>query len=317
MAKRRTKRRKAPKITLGVVILALILVVTYFVLPAEIKNSIFGGVKPSPKPTPTATIPLNEGELKIHFIDVGQGDSIIIQLPDGKNMMIDGGDKKTENYQQINAKAKSLGITKFDYLMLTHSDADHVGGLDDVLQDFDVIDFYVPKITRENHPTQAYGDFLDLMEKELKENKGTKQYSYEGMKIQGDGYVIDFYMPNDEVYKSIPSTKLNAHQINSVSPIIVLTFDGRKVMFTGDTNLENEEIFNRIHKNDPNLDVDVLKVAHHGSSEATTSDFLKITKPEYGVIMCGKDNTYGHPHKESTERLKTAKTQTYRTDLNG
>ncbi|MEG2002229.1 MAG: MBL fold metallo-hydrolase, partial [Clostridia bacterium] len=143
------------------------------------------------------------------------------------------------------------------------------------------------------------------------------QYSYEGMKIEGAGYVIDFYMPNDEVYKSIPSTKLNAHQINSVSPIIVLTFDGRKVMFTGDTNLENEEIFNRIHKNDPNLDVDVLKVAHHGSSEATTSDFLKITKPEYGVIMCGKDNTYGHPHKESTERLKTAKTQTYRTDLNG
>lgn len=316
-SKSKSKSKKTKKISLAVIVLVVILVVAYFVLPQELIDSVFGGQDSLPSPTPSVTIPLDEGELKIHFVDVGQGDSIIIQLPDGKNMIIDGGDKKTVNYEQINAVATELGIKKFDYCILTHSDADHVGGLDDVLEDFDVVDFYVPKVSAVQHDTVAYKDFLELMDAELKQNKGTLNYSLEGMKIEGEGYCFDFYSPTQEYYDSLPNKELTSHQRNAVSPIIVLTFDGRKVMFTGDTNTINEEVFNEKYVGRADLDVDVLKVAHHGSTEASSTSFLEITKPEFSVIMCGAGNTYGHPHDGALDRLNTAKSQIYRTDLNG
>ncbi len=318
---RRKNSKKAIKRLVFTLTLALLLFALYTFLPNDILAlvGIHKGEVVESDYSKILASTLGDDELRVHFVDVGQGDAIVLQFPDGKNMIIDGGDKSKSSYEALKTHIDALGIKKFDYLMLTHSDADHVGGLDDVVRDYDVIDFYLPDVSNEiHHTTVAYRDFLKEVESEVKLHKGEKEISSVGDKITGEGYEIEFYMPTDEIYEELPNKELTAHQINSVSPIMVLTYDDAKVMFTGDTNLENEEVFIELYKGKRELDVDVLKVAHHGSREATTNEFLNIAKPEYAVISCGKDNKYSHPHKETLDRLNNFfMKKVYRTDTNG
>ena len=316
--KNKNKFKRIAKTLLIAIIIVAILALMLNFLPQDILDKIgLGDLRPTPMPTTPPVVGIAEGELAIHFIDVGQGDSIFIQLPDGKNMLIDGGDKSNDAFEAIDTLLTSLGVTQIDYMMLTHSDADHCGGLDNVIEEYDVIDFFIPDIEHKQHDTIAYGDFLEKMDAEVKEHEGEKTISILGEEIVGEGYRFDFYLPTLDIYESLPESDLSSHEKNMVSPIMILTFDGRKVMFTGDTNLENEEIFIELYTGRTDLDIDVLKVAHHGSREATTDAFLDISTPEYAIISCGEGNSYEHPHVELVDRLDNYNVNTYRTDERG
>ena len=320
MSKTKVKNRmkKFIKTLIIVILIVAILALAVNFMPQELLEKLgLDSLLPTPSPTIPPIVGVAEGELAIHFIDVGQGDSIFIQLPDGKNMLIDGGDKSGETFEAIDTLLTSLGVTQIDYLMLTHSDADHCGGLDNVIEEYDVIDFFIPDIEHKQHDTIAYGDFIEFMNAEVAEHEGEKTISLVGEEIVGEGYRFDFYLPTLDIYENLPESGLTSHEKNMVSPIMILTFDGRKVMFTGDTNLENEDVFIELYTGRTDLDIDVLKVAHHGSREATTDAFLDIANPEYAVISCGKDNSYGHPHVELVDRLDENRVKTYRTDESG
>lgn len=260
---------------------------------------------------------LSDGEMRIHFVDVGQGDCIMIQLPDGKNMIIDGGDGSSKAVASVNAyidllKGDAQKLT-FDYLLLTHTDSDHVGGLDDVIlrEDVDVKKVFAPRLTTEQIGTKVYQKFLDAVEQEKTVVKGvTVEYStvdsdFENLEV---GYRFDFVTPTDDRYDQ--NIFNSAEGKNGVSPIIVMEFGGKKVLFTGDANEKyTEKWFAELVAADTQhsldyYDVDVLKVGHHGSETSTGAEFLEVVKPEYAVISYGEGNKYGHPREELLTRLR-------------
>ena len=282
-------------------------------------------------------------DAKVHFIDVGQGDSILITLPDKKNVLIDAGDRNKDNnahvidYINENAHKKS-GTVTIDYFILTHSDADHVGGADEIFEEFDVKKVFRPYVKYTGTATSytntfnqgfyecstvTYNEFLTAV---LNERYGSQQTQceWEFFNFQSDfsggviynnvkySYYFDFLTPVTAV------EDIKYKDVNDYSPIIKFSYQSTSVMLTGDAEKDAEADFvNQYSTGDDYLDVDVLKVGHHGSRTSSTQAFLNIIKPEVAVIMCGEGNSYGHPHKESINRFFVMGCPLYRTDLHG
>ncbi|MGN1162602.1 MAG: ComEC/Rec2 family competence protein [Christensenellales bacterium] len=253
---------------------------------------------------------IDQSGLVVHFVDVDQADAIAIKFPNNKTMLIDSGDSKegsnTKLLNYLDNKFFAGREKVFDYLLITHSDADHVGGAVSVYEKYQVNYTFYPDV--DENKTQTFKKFIDAMKNEPDSMYETNN---SGDKIVEGGVVIDFYSP---FYNAI--TNANA---NNQSPIMIMNFAGRKIMFTGDAgqDLEKDVLKNY---SETDFDVDVLKVAHHGSRTSSCKDFLDVAKPEYAVISCGKDNKYGHPTDETLERLKSAGVKDnclYRTDNNG
>ncbi len=234
-----------------------------------------------------------EAKLKVHFINVGQADSTLIQLPDGKCMLIDAGNN--DNGEEIVAYIKQQGIDMIDYLIGTHPHADHIGGLDDVISAFDIGTFYMPKVQSN---TKTFRDVLEAAQKKGLKIKTAKA----GVKILNqDSLNIDILAPNQENYEDL----------NNYSAVVRLQFENNVFLFMGDAEqLSESEITQEVH-------ADVLKVGHHGSKTSTSDSFLQRVSPKYAYISCGKDNSYGHPHKETLQKLKRAGVMVYRSDLDG
>ena len=280
----------------------------------------------------------------VHFVDVGQGDCIMLELPDGKKGIIDAGDdnKETEEHLVEYAKQNVFDGTSdnvFDFLILTHSDSDHVGGMDAVFENFVINTIYRPKIfynktqnattaqselTNDeteranelgiNKPTtkstNIYFEFLTLAYSEKDENGLNAQiiFSEAGLEISDEtaGYNIKFYSPNKDSYSDV----------NDFSPIIIASYKDYSIALTGDAEKEVEEEVLELYKL-PN--VDALKLGHHGSSSSTTQAFLEALDPEYIFITVGAGNKYGHPTEEVLKRLEDYNigTNIFRTDQNG
>ncbi|MBE6075969.1 MAG: MBL fold metallo-hydrolase [Clostridium lundense] len=236
----------------------------------------------------------NIGPVTVHYINVGQGDSILIQQ-DGHNMLIDAGTNAVES--AVVNYLKSKGITRLDYVIGTHPHEDHIGGLDKVIDNFTVDKFIMPKVT---HTTQTFKDVITAAQ-----NKGLKIT----VPTVGDKYslgVADFTIlaPNNSSYSNL----------NNYSVVIKLKFGNRSFIFTGDAeSLSEGEILAK------QLDItgDVLKLGHHGSKTSTTQSFLNKVNPKYAVVSCGKNNSYKHPHQETLNKLKAKNIKVYRTDEAG
>jgi competence protein ComEC len=231
-------------------------------------------------------------DIKIHYIDVGQGDSELIQI-DGKNILIDAGlsDKKALEY------LKSVGVAKLDYVIATHPHKDHIGSMDNVIDDFDVGIFYAPNVST---TTNAYENMINSLKS--KNLKATVPNA--GDQITVGNASITFLAPNSDTYEDI----------NNYSIVVKLKYGNNSFIFMGDAqDLSESEMLTK------KLDVqaDVLKVGQHGSDTSTSQEFLNKVNPKYAVISCGKDDSYQHPNQTTIEKLEAKNIEIFRTDLNG
>ncbi len=234
------------------------------------------------------------GEMKVHFLDVGQGLSILVQS-EGKNLIYDGGDRKTSRF--VVAYLKEQGVKKIDYLISSHYDADHMAGLIGCLNAFDVKNVISSNYV---HTSQLYKSFVKAVK-----NDGLK------MKHPAVGKTYKFGSGSFEI---LAPEKIEAKGSNNNSVAIRLVNGTNSFIFTGDAEHESEAA---MCNSGIDLSCDVLVPGHHGSATATSWDFLQKTVPEYAVISCGNNNKYGHPDKDTMDKLKSMEIQVYRTDKQG
>ena len=234
----------------------------------------------------------NDSNVKIHYIDVGQGDSELIQIGD-KNILIDAGTSDKEALDYL----KSLGIKKIDYAIATHPHEDHIGSMDDVINAFDIGTFYAPKATT---TTKTF----ENMVKALKAKDLKMTVPKVGEEITIGNATLTFLAPNSDKYEDL----------NNYSIVVKLKYGNNSFIFMGDAQDISE---GEILQKQLDIKADVLKIGHHGSHSSTTQEFLDKVNPKYVVISCEKGNDYGHPHKETLTKLNSKNINVFRTDLNG
>lgn len=233
------------------------------------------------------------GSLTVHFIDVGQGDSSLIEC-DGKTMLIDGGDKSASS--TVYTYLKKHSITYLDYVVCTHADADHVGGLSGALEYATAGTVYCPV---DDYSTKAFQNFKTRVE------------------AQGKTLVcpaVDTTFSLGGATVTVLAPRASYKNNNDTSIVLRIVYGETSFLFTGDAEHDSE-----IAMCDANVTLrsTVLKVGHHGSDTSTSIRFLREVMPQYAVISCGKDNKYGHPTEQTLSRLSQAGATVYRTDTQG
>ena len=244
-----------------------------------------------------------DGKLKIYFIDVGQGDSMLVKTVRGKNILIDGGGSKDPDYD-IGEKILvpyllDRRIKTLDYVIISHFDEDHATGVAQILGKIDVSSII---LTRQLEENDIYRHILSI----AKEKKIKLIYVKEGDVLKIGGIKISIIHPENKLMINNP--------MNNNSIVCKVEYNSFSMLLTGDIEMEAEEL---ILRKNINLKADVLKVAHHGSKTSTTGEFLKAINPKVALIGVGKNNNFGHPSNEVIQRLKENGTRIYRTDENG
>lgn len=238
-----------------------------------------------------STLKESSNNLDVYFLDVGQADSILLSN-NGHYMLIDAGNN--EDGPKLVNYFKSLGITKFDYVIATHAHEDHIGGMDDIIKNFDIGTFYMPDLIT---TTKTFEDVLDVLsEKQIAFETPTidQEFSFSDTKI------TTLYVNNE------------AKNLNDSSIVLRLKHGTNTFLFTGDASTKVEkQLLNK------NIASDVLKVGHHGSRYSTSKEFLNKVNPQYAIISVGINNTYKHPHDETLKKLNDKKIIIYRTDQEG
>lgn len=230
-------------------------------------------------------------KLQIHYIDVGQGDSILINN-NGKYMLIDAGNN--EDGEKLVKYFKTLGIEEFDYLIATHAHEDHIGGMDDIIKNFSIKTFYMPDVLT---TTKTFEEVLDALE--------SKSIAFETPEIDGT-----FSLDNAKL--NVLFVGDDAKDLNDTSIVLKMIYGTNKFLFTGDATTKVEkQIINK------DLSSDLLKVGHHGSYYSTSQDFLNKVNPKYAVISVGKNNTYNHPTQSVLDKFNKKGIKVYRTDQDG
>jgi len=234
-----------------------------------------------------------ENNMVTHFIDVGQGDCILIQV-NNKNLLIDSGtsDSKTKLIRYL----KNNNITKLDYVIATHPHDDHIGGMASVIKTFKIGAFYAPKATSSS---QSFEDMIRALK-----SKGLK------IKIAKPNMTLDLG-PNTTCIMLSPN-RTTYKDTNNYSCAVKVSYKNSTYLFTGDMQkLSEDEVLDKGY----DLHAEVLKVAHHGSNTSTSEEFLNRVSPKIAIISCGASNSYGHPNRETLDKLKKLNCIIYRTDL--
>jgi beta-lactamase superfamily II metal-dependent hydrolase len=234
--------------------------------------------------------------MQAHFIDVGQGDSCLVKLPDGKRVLIDAGD--TAAAEDVIRHIRGEGVKKIDYVIATHPHADHIGALSQVIKTFEIGSIYMPKAS---HNTRAFESLLvAISDKGLKVNTAKA-----GVLLFDEGNIsAGFLAPVGDDYENL----------NNFSAVLKITYGNVSFLFTGDAEALSEK---EMIDSGQNLRSTVLKVGHHGSNTSSTTEFLKAVSPKVAVISCGEGNSYGHPSEKVLKRLQASGIEIYRTDQMG
>ena len=305
----RKKKRRSSRSPVAVILLMLLAIIAYTFFAAvefynidigfevdlkganifEILSQKEGEDIDDPLPVPA------DGEAYYHFIDVGQGDAILITTAEG-NMLVDTSEKGARD--ELDAYLKAAGITSIRYLVLTHPDADHIGNADYVIQNYNV---QTVLMTDHVATSKTYERLLDAIE----------EFDVE-LIIPELGEVFTL----GAVQNTVIAPVKDYDDPNEMSLVIKSVYGETSVMLTGDAEVESEgDIVEKWSESA--LKCDILKVGHHGSTTSTTEEFLSLVAPKIAVISCGEDNKYGHPHDETMEKLTQKGITIYRTDTDG
>lgn len=235
----------------------------------------------------------NNDLLKVHYLDVGQGDSIFVELPNNETMLIDA----AESYQSENIinYLKNLNYQKIDYVIGTHPHTDHIGGLKNIINTFEIGKIYMPKVVS---TTKTYESLLmAIKDKNLKINTAKAGTSI----IDTDALKINILAPNNSIYT----------ELNNYSVVTKISYGTTKFLFMGDAEKLSE---NEIKEN---LTADVIKIGHHGSNTSSSIDFIKKVNAKYGIISVGLNNKYNLPKEETITNWENSGTKIYLTSTNG
>lgn len=357
MARTKTSRHGLRNLFIAIVAIVLIIVVAavilYFAAP-DVFDDILGAILPDRNDNTgnNTVLVRGDGELQIHFMDVGQGDGILILFPDGRDMLIDCANynnSSTVRGEILDYMDDYVTDGQLDYLMLTHCDSDHVYFMDEVLEEYQVDNVFMPnvlathnKVAEADIPqerlalftdedtvdTACYADFFiaALTEPDctvtlnVDADEDSNSVVITDGERQSDGtydgatYMLTFYCPTAEYYAE--SDLSSAEEKNAISPVGVLEYNGFRIVLTGDSNEINEPTF--VDRIGGQLDCDVLKVGHHGSETSSTEEFLDAIDCEYAVISCNAaGNTFHHPRQTTLDRFIERDMTVYRTDNNG
>lgn len=243
------------------------------------------------KRTITDEVSDSDENLEIYYLDVGQADSILIRNDD-ENILIDAGNN--EDGVKLVAYFKSLGISKFDYVFGTHAHEDHIGGMDDIVNNFEIDKFYMPDVIT---TTSTFEDLLNALEnKNVRFNTPSIGDNYD----MGDVNIKVIYVGDDE------------DDLNDSSLVLKLNYGKHSFLFMGDaTNKVEKGLLNK------DIESDVIKIGHHGSQYSSSLSFLEKVNPSYAIISVGKNNSYNHPKDIVLNRLEKLNVKVYRTDLDG
>lgn len=248
-----------------------------------------------------------DADLEIHFIDVGQGDCSLIMW-EGASMLIDCGER--EQAETVKKYLKKQGVKKLDYIIATHPHSDHIGGMGDIISEFEVGKVITPRVSEDMTPTtKTYERFLQaLKDKSLKLTAAKPDTTYTLSSTAASA--AEKSPPKFEVLAPVK----DYDDLNNYSVVIRLTYGSTSYLFTGDAEKEAEL---DILENGADVDADVLKVGHHGSSTSSCDEFYEAVSPEICVIQCGEGNSYGHPHKETIDTINSSGAKVYRNDTDG
>lgn len=228
--------------------------------------------------------PIGENTLRVHFIDVGQGDCALLQTANEAILIDAGGDTMYSVADHI----KSLGIDTLDYVIATHPHSDHINHLDEVINAFSVSNVIIPKLSQKNTPTTAaYESFLHAVK-----SSGAKTIPAK----PGAVYFVG------DIEMTVLAPLKQTDDLNNMSVVLNITYGETSFLFTGDAENFSENLIME-SEYAHYLDADVLKVGHHGSRTSTGKEFLSAVSPEIAVIPCAASNDYGHPHEETVELL--------------
>lgn len=275
-AKRRKPTKRQRQLLQGLIVLVIALALSYFF------PDLYGPGNTGAPGAQSTSGTAGPADGQLYFIDVGQGDASLI-ASGGEYVLIDGGPGSAEG--ELVAYLESLGIERFRAVIATHPHEDHIGGLDKVLARFPADAFYMPD---KDATTACFERMLDEVEAQGLE-----------ITIPEPGEMLRF---GDAVLEFLsPAPENRYDNTNDYSIVTKLTMGGMKVLYMGDaeTPVERELL-------DANydLDCDIIKLGHHGSSTSSSKEFLEAASPETAVISCAKDNDYGHPHRETLQSLR-------------
>lgn len=275
----------------GLILAAVLLLLMSVLTSCTLQNSNQEVNKPI-----SYTVPISTNTMKVHFIDVGQGDCTLIQLVDGRNILIDGGNRGDAD--TIKKYLQDQKVDTIDFLIATHPHEDHIGSLPAIIKSFNIGSVYMPKVSAS---TKIFEDLL-------------LSIKAKGYKINTAAAGINLIDTKETKLTIIAPNATEYHELNNYSSVLKLTYLNTSFLFTGDA----EDISEReILKNNFDIESDVIKVGHHGGRTSSTSEFLEEVSPKIAVISLGKDNDYGHPHKETLERLNALNLKIFRTDEQG
>lgn len=349
MAKKEFNKKVFMGKFLAILILGIVLGISYL-FSAQIESFLGIGKKASGFATATE---LQDSDLTVHYLDVGQGDSTLILLPDETVMLIDAG--TSSEGKNVVSYIKDLGISTIDYFIVTHSDSDHCGGAFRILDEFVVKNIYRPfqiavddngKAIKDDKgnlieelgyyldvysniskvDTDTYGKFIEYVYDEAEESDANVIVSHDGLTIHSKDvskpFSFEFFAPKVISTISVDTMKAphttgfpvktytgsDAHVKNSSSPIMLLEYNEKSFLFSGDATDDVELDFVNSLEFDLDekqrfIDVDVFQAGHHGSNTSNTEELLKLTTPDYVVVSCGEGNDYGHPHSEFIDRV--------------
>lgn len=269
--------KKIPKLSIGTIILLLIITLLSF------SNNNYNN----------KSYALDDEILTLHFLDVGQGDSIFIELPNDETLLIDAGEK---NYGEfVYEYITDLSYDAIDYVVGTHPHTDHIGGLETIINNFEIGSIYMPKASSN---TKTFLSLLQTIEdKNLTINTAKKGVNI----IEEDNLLVTVLSPSENEYDDL----------NNYSVVLKIVYYDNSFLFMGDAEKIIEE------KILDDVDVDVIKIGHHGSNTSSSKNFVDNVSAQYGIIQVGLDNKYEHPHNQVIKRWENSGTIIYRTDIDG